>query len=303
MSQLVDFLMDKESEASGSHLMPHSPAVTQGKTKNPAMIRKNACGLETTEGQPGEQPKKAPQMGSPTFRVDTTGKEPPKLVPEKTAQHYALPSCSRYPLDSYADVKQASAYYADNWKAMAPVHRHEFCSNLSKRASALGITPTDAGMLPKYASTTYGSQLQVDSAFDSRVSFLKTAEEKSVLEELRGLQTRVTPQALAGALCEFDKTASIDHLYDEHILDPYAALLGKVAEDSDSTIVGNDYLSHNALREFARTNAPQLEDMYGDEFVNEFRKDPVAIFQSMPNSQKKVIARLVNSLCTDPTPT
>lgn len=304
MSQLEDFLMGKDAEASGTRLMPNSPSPEPGKRRNPAVINKMADGMETTEGQSGEQYQKAPQQAEPKLRVDTTGKEAPTMAVEKKAQHYALASCGRYPLDSYSDVKTASAYYTDNWKKMAPVHRHEFCVNLAKRASVLGVDHPTAGDFDKYASETYGTRDQLDATVGARRSCIKEASHLDALAELNLLRGLIPAADFAEALGEFDKVASIDHLYDEHILDPYASTFGvKVAEETGSTVVGNDYLSHCDLKIFSRTNSDQLKPMFGGDFVDEFRKDPVAIFKSLPNDQKKVIIRLVNSFSTDPTPT
>lgn len=284
MDQFESFLLGKEGEASGTHLMPNAPCSDQGKTTRPSRTIKKVAGEDG-------------------FHVDTTGKEAPRAEPEKRAQHYALPSCDRYPLDSYADVKTASVYYVENWRQMAPTHRHEFCVNLQKRASALGIDTPVAGDFNHYSSETYGSQAQLERAVDARAYHIKEAHLQDALRNLHRLQPTLDPEDFAVALGEFDKVASIDHLYDEHLLDPYASTFGTKVAEEGATVVGNDYLSHGALKNFALSSANQLEGMFGDDFVKEFRKDPVAIFKSMPDAQKKVIARVINMACSDPTPT
>ena len=304
MSQFEEFLVGKEAETSGTYLMPNSPSVDQGKTKSPAVIRKEAEELPKTEGQPGEQYVKAPQQAPPKFKVDTAGKEPPTAAVEKKAHRYALPSCSMYELDSYTDVKTASAYYVEHWKLMAPVHRHEYCVNLSKRASELGIDTPEDGEFQKYASEDYASSAHMERALQSRAPFIKEAHQVGVLNDIYLLKGLLTPGDFAEALGEFDKEAGIDHLYDEHILDPYASVFGKVAEnETGSIVVGNEYMSDRDLKIFAKTNVDKLRPMFGHEFIDEFRKDPVAIFKSLPLDQKKVVARMVNSSSTDPTTT
>lgn len=303
MSELENYLMDKQADVSGTHLMPSGSPTHSDPRANPTKtIRKVGEALEQNDGVPGEQIEKLPQAAPIKLRVDTTGKEAPTVPTAKEAQYYALPSHRRYPLDSYAHVKTAAIYFDENVRFMAPEIRREYCSNLVKRASMLGI---DVGAhARKYGAEGYANQGQVDAALDMRKGVIKEAMHLQGLEYLRKNRELMRAEDFAVALCEFDKVASIDHLYDSDVPDPYWTTYGeKKAEDDGALLVGNDYISQEDLKRFARTSSNRLEDTFGEDFVDEFRKDPVSITKSLPVDQKKMIIRLAASSLTDPTPT
>lgn len=77
-------------------------------------------------------------------RVEVTGQRAPDSITEKKASSYALPAIEKYPLDSYAQVKTASAYFDEFAVRFDDADRKEFATNLVKRASALGIDVSDA---------------------------------------------------------------------------------------------------------------------------------------------------------------
>lgn len=301
MSELENYLMDKEGEAAGTSVMPLGAPTYTDRDRSPTKtIRKTGEALTTNEeGVSGEQVKKLPQS---TVRVDTTGKDAPAVGGEKkTAQIYALPSFGRYPLDSYSQVKAASAYFDEYRRRMEPAIRREFCQNLVKRASALGIPVSDEAR--KYGAEDYAPDGQVEAALDMRVGVIKEAAHQLAFEQLRESRHLLDPGSFAAAIGEFDKLAGIDGLYDSDVPDPYWTTFGEKKAEDGAILVGNDYISHDDLNRFGRVNASMLEDMFGQDFVDEFRKDPVAITKSLPVDQKKMVIRLAVSTLTDPTTT
>jgi hypothetical protein len=320
VSQLEDFLMNKTAETSGTQLMPNSAPTYSDRDRSPTKtIRKvggiatfddlkressteTAGALERGEGVSGEQVQQLPQAAPFKLRVDTTGKEAPARVETKEAQHYALPGWRRYPLDSYGEVKQASAYFGE-WKGhMAPEMRREYCQNLVKRASALGIPVSED--VRKYGAGDYAPAGELMAALDMRWGILREDLHKTAFVQLKECQPMMHAEDFAVALGEFDKVAGIEEFYDRDIYDPYYSTFGeKRAEDDNALLVGNDYISANDMRTFAATAADKLKDTFGLEFVNEFRKDPLTITRSLPKDQQKVVIRTAASALTDPTTT
>ena len=106
------------------------------------------------------------------------------------------------------------------------------------------------------------------------------------------------------ALREFDKQAGIDWMWDEHIMDPYLSTFGKTSsshaidqsptDQDESFVMGNEIVTAKQLKTFAATRSKDITDTFGADFMNEFRKDPVTIFKSLPLDQKKVIYRQAN---------
>lgn len=258
------------------------------------------------------QPHDVPQAKYLKPRVDVSGKEPPKLVTQKTAQHYALPSLQRYPLDGYGEVEKAAAYF-DQWhKRMDPEMRREFCQNMVKRASVLSITTSE--LAQRYASDHWAPPEQIKIALDARRSILKGSMDPLhgegtvdtthavMLDKLAEQQRLMTPDDFAATLGEFDKMAGIDHLYDGDIPDPYFSCFAKTAKENESEqspdesiIVGNEYLPLRKLVEFSNLGAKPLEQRFGKDFADEFSKDPKGIFNSLPRDQKLVVMRMANN--------
>jgi len=241
-----------------------------------------------------EQPESLPQQQKLSPHVNTAGKEPEPKLEEKKAQYYALPAAEMYPLDAYGHVVKAASYF-DEWGVrMEPELRREYCSNLVKRASALGIKVSPA--IRKYGSATYAPAAELFIAIDGRKNILSDENDRALLDKLAEALPTMSPELFATALSEFDKASGIDHLYGSAIPDPYYSTFGtKTAEDDSpkgSIVVGNDYMTEAQLKRFAAMESGSIKDRFGNDFVDEFRKDPVGIFNSLPVDQKKYIMRL-----------
>lgn len=295
--------MDKTAETTGTHAMPSGAPTYTDRGRSPTKtIRKTGEALEVNEGLSGEQVQRLPQAAPIKLRVDTTGKEAPTVPTAKEAQHYALPSFGRYPLDSHAHVKTAAAYYDEHAVQMSPAMRREYCHNLTKRASVLGISVSSD--VRKYGADGYAPDAEVEAALLGREGVIKEAMHLDGLSRLKQLRPLMEPCDFASALGEFDKVAGIEHLYGTHVFDPYYSTYGeKRAEDDGAILVGNDYISQDELKRFARTCSGKLKDVFGEDFVDEFRRDPVSITKSLPVDQKKMVIRLAASTLTDPTTT
>lgn len=303
--------MAKGAEASGTSIMPSQApgdldaAVARKASQSNTSIGKSAASghlvsghggdtpeeLETSRAEAGEQYDKAPQMTLRTLKphVDVTGEEAPKVLVEKKASLYAFEGV--YPLDSYEQVKTASAYYDEHHRLMPPVMKRDFASAMTKRASLLGIHVSDDARAA--GSDTYASEGQLRLAIDNRRMYL-TEKQASVLEQLYTHRLELAPDAYCLALTEFDKLADIDHRYGPHLLDPVDSTFGfdKVAQDkSDSWINGNDYVTKRTLEQYAATAGITLNDDYGADFLKEFKKDAWGVFNSMPLEQKRRLAR------------
>jgi hypothetical protein len=196
-----------------------------------------------------------------------------------------------YPLDSYTQVEHASRYFDDNMKSMPPEMRHEFASNLVKRASALGIEVSDVAVT--YGSETFAPSEQIKVAMDTRRPHL-SGEQQVLLDDLYDRRAALGPSGFCSALSDFDKVAKLEWRYDHSVMDPYASTYGvqkTAADQNDSWIEGNDYITKKQLENYAVTGFHTLKHDYGDDFAKEFKKDAWGIFSSLPVDQKRRIAR------------
>lgn len=284
---------EKGAEATNSYDMPPTPPSDKRPSKHLSIPKTGAALDDAQTAVSGTQPASHPQAKPVNPRVDVSGKEPPKVIQEKSASRFALPSIGRYPLDAYSDVEKAAAYFDEHYHAFSPGHRHEFGVNLVKRASELGIPVGESAL--KHGSTKYASAEDMQMALDCRRSILQDDTMLGVLEALSKTAGAVDPMLFAATLAEFDKLAGLEPLYDGEIPDPYSTTFGavKLAADEDgSTIIGNDVIYHKDLIQLAKTDAIGLKRFYGDAFMERFRNNPIGTFKSLPKAQQKVVGRL-----------
>lgn len=244
--------------------------------------------LEQAFGVAGTQYQKAPQTPTQALRphVDVTGRQPPRKVEAKTASIHAYGNV--FPLDDYAQVKQASAYFDENLSAMPPAMRHEFAVRMVERASELGIAFSKEAAA--YGSTSFAPDEQLQAALDMRRPFL-SKEASAAVDELFARREALGPELYCGLLDGIDKQAEIEWRYDSAILDPFASTFGVKTASAETWTQANDYVTKKQLEDFAVTAALALRDDYGDDFVKDFQKDPWGIFNSLPLPQKVRLAR------------
>lgn len=246
----------------------------------------------------GEQPPKLPQMGALQPHVDVTSQEPPKVVQEKKAQHYALPEHQMYPLDNYLQVKEAARYFMDTWKFMQPADRHEYCGNLTKRASAMNIV-TDP-LIEKYGAATYAPEADIQVCIEARRTNILDETHQSVLDKLAHQRTNMLPEDFATALQEFDKVACLQQHYGD-IPDAFYTTFGKTAAQGNkedpkaAVVIGNEYITRRRLTEYLTNNVSSMKQRFGGDVAEEMAKDPEGIFNSLPRDQKLVIMRMANN--------
>jgi hypothetical protein len=243
-----------------------------------------------------------PQAKALKPHVDVSSKEPPKVIKEKTAEHYACPSLRRYPLDGYDQVVKAAEYFDEYGTQMEPRMRREYCSNLVKRASVLRISVSPE--IERYGAETYAPSHQIKIALDARRFILRDEDDITVLNKLAEAQPMMLPELFAATLEEFDKRNLLDHHYGD-IPDPYFSTFGKVAAKvqptesdvptDDSILIGNEYITKKELVEFSKHNNEDMESRFGEDMAKEFAKDPLGIFNSLPRDQKLIIMRMANS--------
>jgi hypothetical protein len=220
--------------------------------------------------------------------VDVSGFEPPKKITEKKAASYALKG--RYPLDSYEQVKTASSYFDEFGKRFAPEDRKEYCSNLVKRAGAIGINVSDDVL--KYGSDTYASDEEIKLALDARRTLLDNKKFQDALDKLAYIRPQVEPELFCLTLIEFDKEAGLEFFYDRDVPDPYYSTYGFQKEATFSEVIGNLRVTEADLEYLAMKRLPLVKGTFSEEMAKEFQKDPVGIYKSLPLAQRKVLANM-----------
>jgi hypothetical protein len=316
--QLLNPAMLKAAEVNGtttmplqepSNLSPTPSKTTINKTARVGhLVRHEGTAVEPDVVQPvtGEVYKEAPQARHLRPTVDVSNATPPKVTHEKTASLYALQGQKRYPIDSYAQVKAAGQYFGDYFRFFAPEERREYASNLVKQAEAMDIELPYVAL--KYGASTLAPETEIKVAFDARRLELQSypqqlrllAEVESAILTQGGTKLAslaLCPEDACQLLAEFDRQTGLNHSYDSTISDPFYSIYGnpKVASKAAwSDIIGNDMVTYSDLHRLSRVGTHTVRDTFGEDFQEEFRKDPIAVYESLPRDQKKMVIHMAN---------
>lgn len=278
-----DMQAQKTADLNGTEMMPMS-----GSLSTWPLPRNTA---RAPSASPGTKMAKWMHAG------DLTGHQ----AREKTAAastRFAMPSISKYPLDSYSEVKTASAYFEEHVEAFTPEERREFAVNLVERQEALGMRGGESAM--KYAGHSYGPNIQVELHARMR-NYEGTGHDEGygvLIEKFAS----IPPHVMVDMLHELDSASGADTKYAAPLgfRDPFQAVYGKVAADaagespSWSWTLGNEYVTDRMLKEFAEKRYLTLDTAFGEDMRRSFQKDPVGVFKSLPDPQKTVVARLAS---------
>jgi len=309
--------MQKQADLSYTKTMPAAPPADPKVEPTKAVIKKTGASMGhlVPNGQPdrsyfgpeegppyrsfipGKNMEALPQMKVMKPHVDVSDKDPVSKIEKKEASVTALRG--RYPLGNYAQVKMASAYFSDYWKMFSPEDRHEFAKNLVKEASKIGVEVPDAAL--EYGSEKYASAERIKVCMDARRSLLVQDDEaglKVLLDKVASQAGHVDPEIFVELVHEFDKTAGLDSHYDGDVPDPWTTVfaMSKTAEYTE--VIGNMQVAESDLVFLARVGISSVKKVFNEEVAEEFQKDPVGIYKSMPVDQRKILGKLARDKST-----
>jgi hypothetical protein len=235
------------------------------------------------------------KMASLKPHVDITGQEPPTKVERETGRFYALTKegGARYPIDTASQVQRAFIYFEKYASRFTPHERHIFCGNVARRADELGLQVPET--IAKYGAATMAKDAGVQIYRRQRM-FREGTSEHSLLAEMREKCASIKPEVLAVALERFDRQHNLDQQWDNGLPDPYFSIFGveKVAEYS--FVDGNDTVTEERLKICGKKCKEQITQLFDDDMAEEFAKDPVQIFDSLPLDSKRIIMRVAQQV-------
>jgi hypothetical protein len=226
-----------------------------------------------------------------TKYVDVTSWNPADVVEEERTAPVQTLLGDKYPVDSYDQVKTASVYFEENWRQLHPRDRHTYCVKLASRMTELGMSvPEDVS---RYGSETYAAD--VDTHVASRRS-LVLEDFHPALDTLLEKRAHVTPGTFAEALSEFDTVSGVKWLWDAQVMDPWASTFGpsmeKLAKENWTYDNLGVRVHESDLEHLAMNGKHILAKQFGKSFPEEFAKKPRTVFESLPDPNKLILARL-----------
>lgn len=228
--------------------------------------------------------------------VDVTGKQPEaKVIALRPVDEddYCVKLADgslHYPIDNWDRVKQAEAYFQDERVRMDPELRRQYAVKLARKSFILGY-PLDRDIVD-LGALSYHNDGHLKHASEMRkAAFESKSAEHEFLDELFEKRASIDPESYAECLRRFDVMNELDRGWDHVILDPWASTFGA----KTASIVweqGAERVTEEELVNLARNDPNVLKAQFSTDFLDQFQKDPVAIFNSMPDPQKKLIARM-----------
>lgn len=254
--------------------------------KTAAQNLTRACDMYNIEAPPSLAKLAGAMPDEITPYVDVTGYE---IDTSEPPVRHCLVKEAQYPIDSYEQILKANSFFAKHGSKLHPAKRREFCLNLTKRASELG-TPT-AEAVQKYAANGWQAPLQVKEQIQKRMEKVGTQEARDYYRVLFTKIGSVDPGVFANMLMEIDEATGLDEHWDNGISDPFTATLRKEAASFSYTAVQGTVDEEDLMQ--LKGYRTLLSKAFGEDFADEFKKNPVAVFKSLPEPEKNTIVKLV----------
>ena len=206
-----------------------------------------------------------------------------EVPPERTAR---FKTASGVPLDTRGDVEAAIQYFQEEAPYIHPRERRGLALPIEKRASALSIqVPLD---LTRYAGDSYAPDLQAQ--LEARKNLL--GEEGELYSLLVKQASKMSPDVFAEALASLDTQTGLSDYWDGYVPDPYYTTFYKKAEGEFEYSDGADKVTGTDLQRLARNDYSLLCKQFPRDLVDGFVKNPIPIFKSLPQTQRKIIMRM-----------
>jgi len=202
-------------------------------------------------------------------------------------------SGSVYPLDNLADIMELERTFRSNVTKIAVEDRPTLAEALAERERSIGLTPGDTVL--KYAGDSYQPETQLLRAFDAR----KTAAWRRRLDHEvydRLLADRPDDaREFAAKLAAADIALGMDDEWDRGLVDPWAAVLSSTKQADIIYNRNGVFVSDNQVKRLAeREPRKVLGAVLDPDIVEEFIRDPVTVFNSLPDPVKQAVGRLAN---------
>jgi hypothetical protein len=231
-----------------------------------------------------------------TAVVDVTGKQPEakvivlRPVDEDDYCVKLADGSLHYPIDNWDRVKQAEAYFQDERIRMDPELRRQYAVKLARKSYIVGY-PLDPNIV-ELGALSYHNDGHLKHACEMRkAAFESKSPEHEFLDELFEKRASIPPETYAECLKRFDMMNELDRGWDHVILDPWASTFG-VKTASIVWEQGAERVTEEELVNLARNDPNLVKAQFSTDFLDQFQKDPVGIFNSMPDPQKKLLSRM-----------
>jgi hypothetical protein len=228
--------------------------------------------------------------------IPVPGQKPTKLA----ARHYALPHQQLYPIDTAAQVKQASAYFEENFRDFDVAQKRAFAVTVTQRAADLGVKV--AGRITSYSGSDYGSFIAPE--LEGRIRAFEGTTKTAAYQLLLDRRADIPAPVMVEMLKKADRETGVDAHYGRAVTgfrEPLLAVYEKSAADHGAEFGAQfswthkgHHVSEDVLNLYS-VKSPELDPLLGVGFSLRFQREPVKAFKSLPDDQKVLLSRLANA--------
>jgi hypothetical protein len=138
----------------------------------------------------------------------------------------------------------------------------------------------------------------VDAHLANRLAVCEP-EYQEIYDALREKRASIEPDRFVELLIEADDASGLKWVWGGDVSDPYLATFGGETEKQASAAWDwqgslGDRVTSDQLHKLARNGRGIMKKMFSYPIIDAFQKDPIAIFESLPNEQKVLISRMAN---------
>lgn len=239
-------------------------------------------------GQVPAKPKTVKKLASAGNVVVVSGRTVDDLWPfVKTASKHA----GEFPIDTLPQIRALEEKFASDLPSIPPYARHPIARALASREDELGLTPGEK--VAHYAGQYYQDAEQLVAAISMReklAHYLGKTVDYSLLVDARKF---LPAEQYAQKLAELDRSNGFERFWGtQWINDPWAETLA--AEKRANIVYSKDdvFVADKHLEWLAKHHRTDLCRILDEDVVEEFSKNPVSVFGSLPDPLKKTIGRL-----------
>lgn len=193
-----------------------------------------------------------------------------------------------YPISSPDYLHRGVQHFNAEHHRLDPVDRVKVATAMVKRAGVLK-EEIDTSVIGKYATTQENPNF--DLFITMRKELLNTdTDSADALDQLVEKRAEYKGQSFGRALEIFDKATGLDSLWDVTIPDPYCTCYSINNERIGAHGIEKEASDEEWLRKLAESD--KLSDVFGKSTVEEFRRNPVAVFNSLPVQTRQLLRDL-----------
>lgn len=186
--------------------------------------------------------------------------------------------------DLIADLKH-------RWHDLDSYDRHDLSVAATKLAEAHGAT------IPEEIYRYGGEELspRFTTYMRQRQEFTSNPALQEAYGRLAKVASAIELDELALLIHKLDADAGLTHRYGTNLPDPHLCVFDRVKEASWSWTHGGHYVNEDQLRRLAiGPTRDQMEKIFDEDFVTEFRKDPLGKFRELAPEAQIIIANMAS---------